>query len=37
MTVLLAFEARGDSQDEGWRKAVLQAEAVGIAGQLHCS
>jgi hypothetical protein len=27
------IEARGASQDEAWRNAVLQAEAVGMAGQ----
>jgi hypothetical protein len=26
------IEARGASQDEAWRNAVLQAEAVGMAG-----
>jgi hypothetical protein len=26
------IEARGATQDEAWRNAVLQAEAVGMAG-----
>jgi hypothetical protein len=26
------IEARGASQDEAWRHAVLQAEAMGMAG-----
>ena len=30
------IEARGASQDEAWRNAVLQAEAVGMAGQFRC-
>jgi hypothetical protein len=29
------IEARGASQDEAWHNAVLQAEAVGMAGQFH--
>jgi hypothetical protein len=37
---LLAFaenciEARGATQDEAWHNAVLQAEAVGMAGQFR--
>jgi hypothetical protein len=27
------IEARGAGQDEAWHKAVLQAEAAGMAGQ----
>jgi hypothetical protein len=27
------IEARGASQDTAWRNAVLQADAVGMAGQ----
>jgi hypothetical protein len=29
------IEARGVIQDEAWRNAVLQAEAVGMGGQLR--
>jgi hypothetical protein len=29
------IEARGASHDEAWRNAVLQAEAVGMAGQFR--
>jgi hypothetical protein len=29
------IKARGTSQDEAWHKAVLEAEAVGMAGQFH--
>jgi hypothetical protein len=31
------IEARGASQDEAWHNAVLQAEAVGMAGQFRGS
>ena len=30
------IEARGASQDEPWCNAVLQAKAVGMAGQFYC-
>ena len=29
------IEARGATQDEAWRNAVLQAEAVGVAGLMR--
>jgi hypothetical protein len=33
----IRIEARGAAQDEAWRNAVLQAEAVGMAGQFRGS